>query len=102
MKWLKLSLALLVVSGCASHQYESLEMEESKNGYNYSLDEETLTVQYQEYQFSPNTTEVLIKCRKAAKQVAKELSVEVLDFDYTTERNSLLGMTSCLAFGELK
>ena len=95
------SLAITVLFGCTSHQYDGMQMEDAGDGTNYNLSNETLTVQYQDYQFIPNTTEILIECRKVSKRIAAELSVEVKSFDYVTERNELLGITSCLAFGEL-
>ena len=101
-KFSVIGLFVIALSGCTSHQYDGIQMKDAGDGANYSLDEETLTVQYQEYQFVPNTTEVLIKCRKTSKRIAKELNVQVKDFDYVTERNALLGMTSCLVFGELE
>lgn len=97
-----IGLFVVALSGCTSHQYDGMQMQDAGDGVNYSLDDETLTVQYQEYQFVPDTTGVLIKCRKTSKRIAKELNVQVKDFDYVTERNALLGMTSCLAFGELE
>jgi len=97
-----LPILMVLVGGCASHQYDGMQMSESRNGFNYNLSQETLTVQYQEYQFVPNTIEVLMKCRKVSKEVAKELIVIVETFDYVTERNEFLGITSCLAFGDLK
>lgn len=95
-------LFIIVFSGCASHQYDGMQMQEASDGTNYHLDSETLTVQYQEYQFIPNTTVVLNKCRKASKRVASELKIGDIEFDYVTERNEFLGITSCLAFGELE
>jgi hypothetical protein len=102
MKITSILISVLLLSSCTSHQYDGMQMKDAGDGTNYNLGSETLTVQYQEYQFVPNTTDVLIKCRKAAKRVAKEIQVEIESFDYVTERNELLGITSCLAFGELK
>ncbi len=93
---------LLFVNGCASHQYDAIQMKDADDGLNYSLDSETLTIQYQEYQFVPDTKSLLIKCRKESKNLADKLSVDVTNFDYVTERNALLAITSCIAFGELE
>ena len=95
-----ISLFVVALSGCTSHQYDGMQMQDADDGANYRLNDETLTIQYQEYQFFPDTTVVLIKCRETSKRIAKELNVQVKDFDYVTERNALLGITSCLAFGE--
>ncbi|HHB1596972.1 TPA: hypothetical protein ACN976_005213 [Vibrio campbellii] len=102
MKKTNFVMLVLILSGCASHQYDGMQMKNFGDGVNYRLDEETLTVQYQEYQFIPDTTEVLMMCRNASKRIASQLQVLVKDFDYVTERNELLGITSCLAFGEIE
>ena len=100
-KKFKLLAFLLILGGCTSHQYDGMQMEDAGDGTNYSISDGTLTVQYQEYQFIPNTKNVLLKCRKSSKRVAAELNLNVGSFDYVTERNELLGITSCLAFGEV-
>ncbi|MDH2423739.1 hypothetical protein [Cobetia amphilecti] len=102
MKIFSLLFSVAFLSACASHQYDSMQMNSSKDGIKYSLDSDTLTVQYQKYQFIPNTVLILKECRKSSVKVADELDIEVSSFDYVTERNELLGITSCLAFGELK
>jgi hypothetical protein len=100
-KHLLLAALFLTLNGCTSHQYDGIQMDETENGINYSIDEDTLTVQYQEYQFVPDTKSVLIKCRKTSKRIASELNLNVPQFDYVTERNALLGITSCIAFGDI-
>ena len=37
----------------------------------------------------------------AKKKIAQELQLKIEGFDYVTERNQILGITSCLAFGEV-
>ncbi|MEZ9042846.1 hypothetical protein [Vibrio sp. 10N.247.311.47] len=98
---LLLAAIFLTLNGCTSHQYDGMQMDETENGVNYSVEEGTLTVQYQEYQFVPDTKAVLIKCRKTSKKIATELEMNVPQFDYVTERNALLGITSCIAFGDI-
>ncbi len=61
---------LLSMLGCASHQYDGMAMKDAGDGTNYNINKDTLTVQYQEFQFYPNTTKVLLKCRNVSKQLA--------------------------------
>lgn len=101
MNTIKTIVFAIFLSGCASQQYDGMQMADAGDGTNFSQRDGTLTVQYQEYQFIPNTTKVLIKCRAASKKIAQELQLKIENFDYVTERNEILGITSCLAFGEV-
>lgn len=101
LKIFSILLSLVALPACTSHQYDGMQMEDAGDGTNYNIEDGTLTVQYQEYQFWPDTAEVLIKCRSTSKRVANELNLAIDSFDYVTERNELLGITSCLAFGEI-
>ena len=103
MKTKTITLAfIMLLTGCASHQYDGMRMSDSHDGTRYSIKDNTITVHYQEYQFVPNTQKVLLSCRNNSRKVAEELNLEISNFDFVTERNPALGLTSCIAFGDFK
>ena len=97
-----LALSLLFLAGCNSHQYSGMLMDESSDGTKYSLEERTLSVLYQEYQFIPNIPSAAVGCKKGFQRVARELGFIYGEFNYSVERNPGLSMTTCLAIGEVR
>ena len=104
----KLTLLILTVfilqslSSCTSHQYDQLRNEKSKTGVSSRIVDGSLVVQVQQYQFVPDTAKVMIEVRKMAKQAAQERGLKVSNFDITTERNKVLGITSAIAIGDIE
>jgi hypothetical protein len=94
-------LCTLYLTACASHQYDGLMMDE-KSGVKYKISGDVLSIQFQNYQFYPNTVDVLVECKNISKKLALSMDIIVPSFDYVTERNPLLGLTSCIAVGEIK
>lgn len=95
-------LVLTSVAGCTSHQYETMAANgETESGVTYNLEQGTLSVNYWEYQFVPNSQAVAKTCLVKAREVALAVLGQPLPFQVMMERNAMLGITSCLAFAEL-
>ena len=91
------------LTGCSTHQFDQAFINTPyENGVKYHLDETSLTVQVQRYQFYPNTREVMLEARSKAKEIANKLNVNVTEFDSSTDRNKVLGITSVILVGQIR
>lgn len=97
-----LILGALSQFGCTSHQYDSMRNEQAQSGSGSArIIDNTLVVQTQSYQFVPDTSALIVKARKSLRDEAKARGLKVENLDVTTERNSLLGITSAIVTADI-